>query len=135
MGHLMVQSVYPSCFQVLKVFVLCKNHSVQIIEIPWALIRLSIQQNKRFAASQFWCLPLKTFLKACNTLLRTHRISGLKSQVLKHFWLKTDVEKWSRIFHFEILLAPWEMQLLTCQANSASLGRILCTGQQQLKRG
>ena len=55
MGHLMVQSVYPSCFQVLKVFVLCKNHNVQIIEIPWALIDslpgLSIQQNKSFVAT------------------------------------------------------------------------------------
>ena len=41
---------------------------------------------------------------------RTHKISGLKSQVLKPtFLLKTDDEKWSRIFYLEILLAPSEI--------------------------
>ena len=34
---------------------------------------------------------------------RTHRINGVKSQILKPtFWLKNDDEKWSRFFYFEI---------------------------------
>ena len=37
-------------------------------------------------------------------------MSGLESRVLKwNFWLKNDDEKWSRIFYFEILLAPLEI--------------------------
>ena len=41
---------------------------------------------------------------------RTHRISGLKSHVLKPTFLAiNDGEKWSRIFYFEILLARSEL--------------------------
>ena len=37
----------------------------------------------------------------------TPRIRRLKSEVLKqHFLVKNDGEKWFRIFHFKILLAP-----------------------------
>ena len=53
---------------------------------------------------------------------RTHKISGLKSQVLKPtFLLKTDDEKWSRIFYLEILLAPSEL-LLPSAKKSAEKG-------------
>ena len=41
---------------------------------------------------------------------RTPRISGLKSQILEPtFWAKSGGENWSRIFYFEILLAPSEI--------------------------
>ena len=41
---------------------------------------------------------------------RTHRICGVKSQVLKPtFRLKNDGEKWSIFFYFEILLAHSEI--------------------------
>ena len=45
-----------------------------------------------------------------STLPRTLRISGLRSEVLKPtFLVKNDGKKWSRIFDFEILLAPSEL--------------------------
>ena len=51
---------------------------------------------------------IHTYLRI--TPARTHLISGLKSRVLKlPFLTKNDGEKWSRIFYFEILLAPSEI--------------------------
>ena len=56
------------------------------------------------------------------TSLRTPRISGLKSQVMKPTFLsKNDGEKWSRIFYFEILLAPSKL-LLPSAKKSAQKG-------------
>ena len=56
---------------------------------------------------------------------RTHRISGLKSHVLKPTFLAiNDGEKWSRIFYFEILLARSEL-LLPSAKKSAQKGRRL----------
>ena len=46
-----------------------------------------------------------------STPVRTHSISGLKSQVLKLTFLTYDGEKWSRIFYFEIQQAPSELLL------------------------
>ena len=63
---------------------------------------------------------------------RTLSISGLKSRVLKSlfFNLKNDDERWSRFFLKST--EPLQRYLLTCQANSAHLGRFFYTGQQQL---
>ena len=66
---------------------------------------------------------------------RTHSISGLKSRVLKltFFALKMMVE--SGLEFILKFTEPLQRYLLTCQANSALLGRVFCTGQQQLWRG
>ena len=69
------------------------------------------------------------------TPLRTPEISGLKSRVLKltFFSLKMIMK---RGLEFILKLTkPLQRYLLTCQANSALLGRFFCTGQQQLWRG
>jgi hypothetical protein len=47
---------------------------------------------------------------------------------LTPFLASNDGEKWFRKNHFEIQW--WPLDLLTCQANSAFLGRFFCTGQQ-----
>jgi hypothetical protein len=54
---------------------------------------------------------------------RTARISDQNLKSWKnHFWLKNDDEKWYISFYFEIIRAL-QRYLLTCQANSAFLGR------------
>ena len=50
------------------------------------------------------------YLQKCRRFIlmgHTHRIGGVKSE--QHFWLKSDCEKWSRTFYFEIPLAPSEI--------------------------
>ena len=69
------------------------------------------------------------------TPARTHSISGLKSRVMKSTFLtlKRIVKR-----GLEFILKftePLQRYLLTCQANSAQLGRFFGTGQQQLWRG
>ena len=69
------------------------------------------------------------------TPARTHSISGLKSRVLKFtFSAQNDSEKCLDFFILKFT-KPLQRYLLTCQANSALLGRFFCTGQQQLWRG
>ena len=48
------------------------------------------------------------------------------------FELKIDDEKWSRIFYFEILLAPSESEMLANLPGQFSLSDFFCIGQQQL---
>ena len=61
---------------------------------------------------------------------RTHRLSRLKSQVLKTAFL---VKKWSRSFFILKLYKPLQRYLLTCQANSAILGRLFALGSSKIK--
>ena len=42
---------------------------------------------------------------------RTHSTSGLKSWVLKKFWLKNNGENWYTLYYFEIQQAPSELLL------------------------
>ena len=64
---------------------------------------------------------------------KTHRISGLKSQVLKPTFLVLKMMVKSGLeFCIQTFSKPLPRYLLTCQANSAFLGRFLCTVQLQL---
>ena len=57
------------------------------------------------------------------TLPRTHRISGLKSQVLKptFFYLKMMVKSGLDFFYFEILLVPSELLLPSTKKSAQKL--------------
>ena len=70
-----------------------------------------------------------------NTPLRTLGISGLKSRVLKLTFLSLNMMVKSGLEFILKLTEPLQRYQLTCQANSALLGRFFCTGQQQLWRG
>ena len=63
-----------------------------------------------------------------NSLYNWTKISSLEIDI---FDLKMMVKSGLDFFYFEIQQAPSEI-LLTCQANSAFLGRFFSTGQQQL---
>ena len=63
---------------------------------------------------------------------RTHSISGLKSRVLKLTFFSLKMMVKSGLEFILKLTEPLQRYLLTCQANSALLGRFFCTGQQQL---
>ena len=73
-----------------------------------------------------WLSQITRFLVPDNT-------QTILTKIWHHFWLKNDGEKWSRkkILKFHSGLQRY---LLTCQADSAFLGRFFCTGQQQLWR-
>ena len=71
----------------------------------------------------------------CYTPARTHSISGLKSRVLKLTFLALKMIVKSGLEFILKFTEPLQRYLLTCQANSAFLGRFFCTGQQQLWRG
>ena len=62
-------------------------------------------------------------------------ISGLKSRVLKLSFLSLKMMVKSGLEFILKLTEPLQRYLLSCQANSANLGRYFCTGQQQLWRG
>ena len=66
------------------------------------------------------------------TPARTHSISGLKSRVLKLTFFSLKMMVKSGLEFILKLTEPLQRYLLTCQANSALLGRYFCTGQQQL---
>ena len=66
------------------------------------------------------------------TPARTHSISGLKSRVLKLTFSSLKMMVKSGLEFILKLTEPLQRYLLTCQANSALLGRYFCTGQQQL---
>ena len=74
-------------------------------------------------------------LEISYTPARTHFISGLKSLVLKSTFFSLKVMVKSGLEVILKLTEPFQRYLLTCQANSALLGRFFCTGQQQLWRG
>ena len=69
------------------------------------------------------------------TPVRSHSISGLKSRVMKLSFLSLKMMVKSGLEFILKLTEPLQRYLLSCQANSAYLGRYFCTGQQQLWRG
>ena len=69
------------------------------------------------------------------TQARTHSISGLNSRVLKLTFLALKMMVKSGLEFILKFTKPLQRYLLSCQANSAILGRYFCTGQQQLWRG
>ena len=71
----------------------------------------------------------------CFTPARTHFISGLKSRVLKFTFFSLKMMVKTGLEFILKLTEPLQRYLLTCQANSALLGRFFGTGQQQLWRG
>ena len=66
------------------------------------------------------------------TPARTLSINGLKSRVLKLSFLSLQMMVESGLEFILKLTEPLQRYLLSCQANSAILGRYFCTGQQQL---
>ena len=73
-------------------------------------------QTETHCTVGFWCQTIhKKFLRRFDTIF------GLKMMV------KSGLEKNILKFHCGL-----QRYLLTCQANSAFLGRFFCTGQQQL---
>ena len=66
------------------------------------------------------------------TPARTLFISGLKSRVMKFPFLGLKMMVKSGLEFILKLTKPLQRYLLSCQANSAILGRYFCTGQQQL---
>ena len=75
------------------------------------------------------------FYPLSHTLVRTLSISGLKSRVLKLSFLSLKMTVKSGLEFILKLTEPLQRYLLSCQANSAILGKYFCTGQQQLWRG
>ena len=69
------------------------------------------------------------------TPVRSHSISWLKSRVMKLSFLSLKMMVKSGLEFILKLTEPLQRYLLSCQANSANLGRYFCTGQQQLWRG
>ena len=69
------------------------------------------------------------------TPARSLSISGLKSRVLKLSFFSLKMMVKSGLEFILKLTEPLQRYLLSCQANSAILGRYFCTGQQQLWRG
>ena len=67
-----------------------------------------------------------------NTPVITLFISGLKSRVLKLSFLSLKMTVKSGLEFILKFTEPLQRYLLSCQANSAILGRCFCTGQQQL---
>ena len=67
-----------------------------------------------------------------STPARTLSISGLKSRVLKLSFLSLKMLVKSGLEFILKFTEPLERYLLSCQANSAILGRYFCTGQQEL---
>ena len=69
------------------------------------------------------------------TPARTLSISGRKSRVLKLSFLSLKMMAKSGLEYILKFTEPLQRYLLSCQANSAILGRYFCTGQQQLWKG
>ena len=69
------------------------------------------------------------------TPARTLSIIGLKSRVLKLPFFNLKMMIRNGLDFFLKSTEPLQRYLLSCQANSAHLGRYFCTGQQQLWRG
>ena len=78
-------------------------------------------------------LPFTYMLPVCRFLVPGNTQKNL-TEIWHHFWLKMMIkscqEKNILKFHGGL-----QRYLLTCQANSAFLGRFLCSRQQQLWRG
>ena len=66
------------------------------------------------------------------TPVRTLSISGLKSRVLILSFLNLKMIGKSGLEFILKFTEPLQRYLLSCQANSAILGRYFCTGQEQL---
>ena len=81
-----------------------------------------------------WAL-LYYILWKLDTPARTLSISGLKCRVLKLSFLSLKMMVKSGLEFILKFIEPLQRYLLSCQANSAILGRYFCTGQQQLWKG
>ena len=89
--------------------------------------------NLRFYQTLFMVkveVPVRIFQEL--TPARTLSISGLKSRVMKLSILSLKMMVKSGQEFILKLTEPLQRYLLSCQANSAILGRYFCTGQQQL---
>ena len=89
---------------------------------------LGVKPLLPFHAGLFQCLKKLTYF----TPARTLSISGLKSRVLKLSFLSLKMMAKSGLELILKFTEPLQRYLLSCQANSAILGRYFCTGQQQL---
>ena len=69
------------------------------------------------------------------TPARTLSITGLKYRVLKLSFLSLNIMVKIGLEFILKFTEPLQRYLLSCQANSAILGRYFCTGQLQLWRG
>ena len=78
------------------------------------------------------CKVVIHYIVCTSTPVRTHSISGLKSRVMKLSILSLKILVKSGLEFILKLIEPLQRYLLSCQANSANLGRYFCTGQQQL---
>ena len=105
----------------LYVWVICIYH--------FSMVTLLLREDENEIT--FW-----TFVDTFGTWYtpaRTLSISGIKSGVLKLSFLSLNMMVKSGLESILKLTKP--LHLLSCQANSAILGRYFCTGQQQLWRG
>ena len=92
---------------------------------------LSFRENVNKIVRQVFYIK-STEIQRLYTPVRTHSISGLKSRVMKLSFLSLEMMVKSGIEFILKLTEPLQRYLLSCQANSANLGRYFCTGQQQL---
>ena len=104
---------------------------------PISELKSKMVSSKLFS-KKWWLLHWKWPIiigGSFHTPARTLSISGLKSRVLKLSFLSLQMMVKSGLEFILKLTKPLQRYLLTCQANSALLGRFFCTGQQQLWRG
>ena len=93
-----------------------------------------IRRRRRAAAARriTTCPPRFLDFATCLTPARTLSISRLKSRVLKLSFLSLKMMVKSSLEFILKFIEPLQRYLLSCQANSANMGRYFCTGQQQL---
>ena len=100
--------------------------------MPYCLATLLVYMALQ---SMFWLIETVKGFTRLFTPAWTLSISGLKSRVLKLSFLSLKMIVKSGLEFILKLTKPLQRYLLSCQANSAILGRYFCTGQQQLWRG
>ena len=120
------------------VYVLGGKHRWNLLYWQWSPVWHLLSYFETFQ-SYLWRLEPFGFLMHVRydqvTPARTLSISGLKSRVLKLSFLSLKMMVKSGLEFILKLTEPLQRYLLSCQANSAILGRYFCTGQQQLWRG
>ena len=114
----------------------------------WIIDISNSSHNPKSKKIGLWRPYLRVFLKIHNLATLTQNLLSYKHLLVYHtsqdsFYKWTKISsleidifglKWARIFFLKFT-EPLQRYLLTCQANSAFLGRFFCTGQQQLWRG
>ena len=118
--------------------ILLWSHNFKSLTILWYIWHLSTC----FSTEELFihlCLALCYDKSDAQTLqftpARTLSISGLKSRVLKLSFLSLKMMIKRGLESILKFTEPFQRYLLSCQANSASLGWYFCTGQQQFWRG